>query len=60
MFRHRLALFVVLVFGMSAGTDGADNHVLGTQATGKLKLIRQHVEMTLKTRMSAGKRVKHI
>jgi len=33
---NRLALLVVLVFGMSASTDGAYNRVLGTRAAGGL------------------------
>ena len=36
VFRHCLALFMVLVFGMGTGTDGADNRVLGTRASGDI------------------------
>ena len=36
VFRHRLALFMVLIFGMGACADGADNHVLWTRATGNI------------------------
>ena len=36
VFRHRLALLVVLILGVSASTDRTDNRVLRTRATGKL------------------------